>query len=178
MLMIHCSLFSLIIAIIIVMAYGIITIIIILISLPIPHRNNLKHAHLDFLPILTHDHYTYIVHNILKSYTNYDWCRQILKNFIFLKCWWLLCLSCRWVVNIDIDLIPLCSPPEPLMPRSHIHRAPHDCSCPVLPGGLPWILETVRLPCEFNFCGVCGHIFYDVRAVPFKHWKSLIVRRP
>ena len=63
-------------------------------------------------------------------------------------------------------------------PRSHIHRAPHDCSCPVLPGGLPWILETVRLPCEFNFCGVCGHIFYDVRAVPFKNWKSLIVRHP
>ena len=59
------------------------------------------------------------------------------------------------------------------MPRSHIHRAPHDCSCLVLPGGLPWILETVRLPCEFNFCGVCGHIFYDVRAVPFKNWKSL-----
>ena len=52
-----------------------------------------------------------------------------------------------------------------VMPRSHIHRAPHDCSCPVLPGGLPWILETVGLPCEFNFCGVCGHIFYDVRAV-------------
>ena len=65
-----------------------------------------------------------------------------------------------------------------LMPRSHIHRAPHDCSCPVLPGGLPWILETVGLPCEFNFCGVCGHIFYDVRAVPFKNWKSLIVRCP
>ena len=61
-----------------------------------------------------------------------------------------------------------------LMPRSHIHRAPHDCSCPVLPGGLPWILETVGLPCEFNFCGVCGQIFYDVRAVPFK---NLIVRR-
>ena len=60
------------------------------------------------------------------------------------------------------------------MPRSHIHRAPHDCSCPVLPGGLPWILETVVLPCEFNFCGVCGPIFYDVRAVPFKNWK----RRP
>ena len=67
------------------------------------------------------------------------------------------------------------SPEIDLMPRSHIHRAPHDCSCPVLPGGLPWILETVGLPCEFNFCGVCGHIFYDVRAVPFKNWKSLIV---
>ena len=65
-----------------------------------------------------------------------------------------------------------------LMPRSHIHRAPHDCSCPVQPGGLPWILETTGLPCEFNFCGVCGHIFYDVRAVPFTNWKSLIIRRP
>ena len=65
-----------------------------------------------------------------------------------------------------------------IMPRSHIHRAPHDCSCPVLPGGLPWILETVGLPCEFNFCRVCGHISYHVRAVPLKNWKSLIVRRP
>ena len=42
------------------------------------------------------------------------------------------------------------------MPRSHIHRAPHDCSCPVLPGGLPWILETVGLPCEFILRRPCG----------------------
>ena len=63
------------------------------------------------------------------------------------------------------------------MPRSQIHRAPHDCSCPgPAPAGCRGILETVGLPCEFNLCGVCGHIFYDVRAVPFKNWKEASVR--
>ena len=65
---------------------------------------------------------------------------------------------------------------EPPQCPGHISTGPRT----IFPArGLPWILETVGLSCEFNFCGVCGHIFYDVRAVPFENWKSLIVyKRP
>ena len=103
----------------------------------------------------------YFVRGLVYVYQVWNWCIQVWQSY-------------GHVFKKIIKNGYICS----VMPRSHIHRAPHDCSCPVLPGGLPWILETVGLPCEFNFCGVCGHIFYDVRAVPFKNWKSLIVRRP
>ena len=42
---------------------------------------------------------------------------------------------------------------------------------------LPWILETVRVPYDFNFYGVCGHIFYGARAVSGENWWSVIARR-
>ena len=44
------------------------------------------------------------------------------------------------------------------------------------PGGLPWILETVRVPYDFPFYRVCGHIFYGARVVPSVNWWSVIVR--
>ena len=46
------------------------------------------------------------------------------------------------------------------------------------PGGLPWILETVRVPYDFHVYRMCGHIFYGARAVPGENWWSEIARCP
>ena len=46
------------------------------------------------------------------------------------------------------------------------------------PGGLPWILETVRVPYDFPFYRVCGHICYGARAVPGENLWSEIARSP
>ena len=63
-----------------------------------------------------------------------------------------------------------------LMPRSHIPRAPYDF--PHHPAACRGILETVRVPYDFHFYGVCGHILYGTRAVSGKNWWSVIARRP
>lgn len=46
-----------------------------------------------------------------------------------------------------------------IIPKSHIHRAPHDFS--------PWTCHGFQNPLRFSCQGVCGHIFCSVRTVPF-----------
>ena len=38
--------------------------------------------------------------------------------------------------------------------------------------------KALRVPYEFQFYGVCGHIFYGARAVPSENWWNILVRRP